>query len=133
MSADGIMMGVFGRRAAKLGKDAKYVSPSRPCLHPVQRDFCSTSPRRQSSCLGILLHARMFHGCTLACRALAQAEKKLEDGELKQEHKAAPAIQGQDNTDRTPEQLEHQEEEPPQVRFCAGQVHSKEHIHPSTI
>ena len=62
----------------------------------------------------------MLHGCNLACRALAQAEKKLEDGELKQEHKAAPAIQGQDNTDRTPEQLEHEEEEPPQVHLCAS-------------
>lgn len=76
----------------------------------------------------------MFYSCILACRALAQAEKKLEDSELKQEHTAAPAIQGQDNTNRTPEQLEHQEEEPPQVHLCAGAESSElEKAHSCTI
>ena len=150
MSADGIMMGVFGRRAAKLGKDAKYVSPSHPCLHPVappillhlssQTNLMSSNRlhtgvrqavacNQHSPCLPLFwcTQACMLHGWILACRALAQAEKKLEDSELKQEPKAAPAIQGQDNMDRTPEQLEHQEEEPPQVRPCAGQVHLEKH------
>lgn len=59
MNADGIMMGVFGRRAAKLGKDAKYVSPSHPCLHLVHPDSCYNLLHTKLK-VGMLLHAHTF-------------------------------------------------------------------------